>query len=1715
MSILVNAGKNIQTIGAVSPSPDQDHINLKIQEAADLLPKTIQSSPTPPPSTSWGLRSWFPFNQASKKNTQKDEIDNNSLEKPNEKKQDGLLTRFTNGVSEYLSPSFEIQFEDADIDFKRDEARLQLENQLESTPKLTKDAGVSDRIQNGFGAAFQAVKTTAENVGNVAWNVMEKVSENPIIQGLAAFSAGSPISNLADHEGLDEVGHAAGNLAQKAGDIAWNLLEAANESSVIQGLAAFSGGAAVNSIDQERFVMFSELAGQGAVKAGEMLIENGYGDHLVEAFKYFASTDINIEDETINHLIQLLKLTGSETFPKLLLDLCPNVILEIDKVAKEKLTLEQLKLWENNKLLVLNITHWMITTGTVKLFIYMEEHPLPQVKKIALEKKLNKSDELACYLFHFFSPKIATIEKEIQKNLDEGSLKLSEDPKERISQLKTFFNPIVKEFVTMSVGDTSKLSAAHNLIIEQIQSSIVNQMIKHFKIEKGTRSLEFEHIDLTHQSNDLRIILQNPEMFREINTVVEDIAKKLAAMGVESILDKLKSYPALIQYLTQKSQLQSYIQSFVHAILLKVITQHIKTCPAHLDKTLTPANIVEILLGAYVKGFKEAMPKVERARKIVDESQRNKKLRKIFRPLATELFNLIGNDIPFPFPSFTKDIFEQKVLGEIIPDLLAQQQEKWISRYEDYEKSKTKLNEILPGNHAVETSRVIAAMIGELIPHSLISERETFAGLMMKTAREQLTNLRLDNYIQDNKEALYEVVSKHIAEQNTPNASTQNDLNAYIKNNKAVVRNLVINHLKSNGEEQLLKLFEPSAEEVHTYLTANQEKLKGLLEKNLQAIGQGQAIKDLMAITTPIAQAVILKTLANIYEEANKIDGYKDKNGLPTVLPKLGLRFLNVAAEYIETINKIFIRKRVHAIHRVSHEELIREFGDKLHEGVPRSPEALEARKRLIILKEKDSRDIKSLKQAKTRLKSAQNRNRLDDIKLAEANLDRIRARRAATKREIKKANDIIDPVRKANMVKVLQGILEFAKMIHPDDLIPSELKTGLLPDLGVTFIKKAVDEHTINLCLDKILKIVEDVSNDGGLERLVYDPPEDETQRLIDLALGRFLLLYLKSAPISATYAIFQLKDIREGTAGALGSLFRQKLGHDLKLLELIDNGLKSLVPNLAKGEWNVDENNQPKFQGLNVGDPNEVQFNIAKTIEEIEAEDIKLDQERKDVKRNLNKQLGKTVSSQMKNLIKGKQIALWESILKSLILLVGGELEEEEAAPGKIRSEKTHHGLWLQLHETIEEKIEESFLGDFGLTIKELLDNACRFFLFTMIGSVLKAICPPIANSLWWIFEQVISWRCSGMLKSLRMEITETLWLELIDNAIEILNNPNDSDATEEVNAALQNAQKWTEQNEELIRIGEQDAYVSKAKREIIRLRQELSEAASQPNTNFGRLSHMAQELMAYVSHADRTPLVGNAIPLKELPVDNPEIMKGYEILSETYGAVKIKGDGHCLFRAVGTGIFMNIVQEGEAAKRGLSEKIANYITNQEEFVTFNEIMDSLFHPEQPMSVQEVMSEKVKSDLIVKILREVACKFNQANPKQVKDIIQGIEGMTLEQYFEAMASMTQHKMGDEPEIAALAKALDIPLKVLNVRAIGNNEQGISEYNTQNREGDEKTKVALLFASEHYNLAISKAFLLQDTAMDLQAIEEEVTTNKELDDGDSTLIQEVQKQEM
>jgi len=227
-----------------------------------------------------------------------------------------------------------------------------------------------------------------------------------------------------------------------------------------------------------------------------------------------------------------------------------------------------------------------------------------------------------------------------------------------------------------------------------------------------------------------------------------------------------------------------------------------------------------------------------------------------------------------------------------------------------------------------------------------------------------------------------------------------------------------------------------------------------------------------------------------------------------------------------------------------------------------------------------------------------------------------------------------------------------------------------------------------------------------------------------------------------------------------------------------------------------------------------------------------------------------------------------------------------------------------------------------------------------------------------------------------------------------------------------------------------------------------------------------------------ADERPFIGKKTSLGEIAGQYARgfVKAGLELLSPYFTMSPTRGDGHCLFRAVGYGL-VNYIEESSPAKidellKTLSSSVASLKIKSlsSKFSHVVELARSIHGKKR--SAAEVMNSKEDSDRIVSFLRDLACEYNRKNSTDVFESYAAVTDANKEQYLANMKDMRKAELGGEPEIKALEKTLGIHLAICDTPAVGKKQLRPETLLKESQNKNAHTSLFLLYRPGHYDIA-------------------------------------------
>lgn len=1148
-----------------------------------------------------------------------------------------------------------------------------------------------------------------------------------------------------------------------------------------------------------------------------------------------------------------------------------------------------------------------------------------------------------------------------------------EDP-----EFVAMFKPLSDKMLAMAGLDKPENFPAAGMVRAVALPAIADGIPK--LLAKGYRDMANAPKDRVQYQARLRQVLNPNEsqegvLAQKSETVAQHLEKLCGFMAgsITKVVTKYLNGNTPLK-MEKDSQAQAvwgdFVKKNLETLLLKVMVNYAERTPEVIrapegghPKALLPANMVVRLADVMGKKLKEAKPRMDNAEKIVDPKLRNKAMRKAMRPLANELLSMFG---PKEKESLLKDLPLPMAAGEqvltalekqLLPDLLVEMYQDTTAWEREVGACREQLFAYYKTTHVQEACHVIAQYVADFVPHLLSTSHEDLAATIFK------------------------VLEKQLAESGITEA---NELTAYLK--------------------------------------SHPEEVMALLAENMKALGESQdpAIKALNPVIHDQMEAVLLKVFANlskkIYDKENPAGAHYQQE----FLSNAAISLMKVMSDHLRKVNSVQRRNGVNHAHELSQEQLLKAFGSALHGGVPNSPEALQAQKKIAEAKQIIRAELKVIQKGRPE------------------NLAEARRKIKAAKAVIKKEQEIVNESRKKNFfIPFTNELMKLLEIDDPNNLpfpapireeILELVKNNLLPEVLMKLYELILDPNTLNKIvlntLDTFNETMEQIAreekeNPGRVS--VQDPvPEDDLQKKMNLACGQLVLEMVEMMPNSLTNKFFKSEGIRKMAAEKVGEAVRRQLSQNWTMMKIIDKGIVSGLPNFRDGEWEGKAGQEvftAKKFSVETGEKQAVtealKFSFPKTEAEIEADDIKKMLDEEVTARKVKRTMVKTVTKQAKTHMKAAFVDKWRTF-----------------------------------QSFVDTKIEKLF-GSKGKAVKDFCDKICSAVVFTGLGTVLKIIGWPIYKATWFLIELYIGHRAKHILKNMHMSIHENMLYKASETILDALQTKDSGNSTNLVDQIILNTER------------------RKARNQIAELRRQREDSSSD----------LEDLLIKDMKFEDvQRSLMGSAVTPKVLAADHErKFMKlGLEAIEGQFKIYPIKGDGHCLFRSIAAGILLQFKQNGPGASEELFENIRKALSaNQRldmaaDIAKMKSIVQNLYSEEAPASVEMIMQDKDFSNEMVRILRRLACVYNREN--MTDTLLAEIEasGLTAGQYFKAMEDMDSKSMGGEPEIVALSQCFKKDIKSIDVEAIGRGDLSPDEF-----EGQNASDLFVLFRGEHFDLAV------------------------------------------
>lgn len=215
-----------------------------------------------------------------------------------------------------------------------------------------------------------------------------------------------------------------------------------------------------------------------------------------------------------------------------------------------------------------------------------------------------------------------------------------------------------------------------------------------------------------------------------------------------------------------------------------------------------------------------------------------------------------------------------------------------------------------------------------------------------------------------------------------------------------------------------------------------------------------------------------------------------------------------------------------------------------------------------------------------------------------------------------------------------------------------------------------------------------------------------------------------------------------------------------------------------------------------------------------------------------------------------------------------------------------------------------------------------------------------------------------------------------------------------------------------------------------------------------------------------------------IAEYDPEQPSLTKtGLQNLYPQFDFIRIKGDGHCQYRSIGTSLLYALAympyEQKQAKIEFLASQIDRLTGNQVDhpLQTMKEKVRSALEVSSPEFLNDVVYSDDLSDTIVHFLRILAAEEIQQNTPET--LLGELDGKPLKQYYAEMVNMELAKLGGQFELYALSRCLGFTINCFDASIY--NESTNYFVNSFGDYVAAKPSIDLLYRPGHYDLLISK----------------------------------------
>lgn len=993
----------------------------------------------------------------------------------------------------------------------------------------------------------------------------------------------------------------------------------------------------------------------------------------------------------------------------------------------------------------------------------------------------------------------------IQKRFQE-LVKENKDPV-KDPEFVAYFTPVVDKLMTLSglnEGQGAEVSPLFNGVGEMLLHAQGPKVLA--SMYRDLLSPQFSRADYEKRLKSFIDAQYSPEKSEEVAFQLQAVCHIVGEKTSKIVKKYLEKYKEQIPALGRPSIQEMWsdnAQSVVDNLVLKMIVNYAETIdpeitakPGEAQAALLPANIVAKIIKKCESQLPGLQAKVEEAQKIPEKKARKEALNEIFKPMAKELMQLTTLNPKEDLPLFKplREVAWDAIQDDILPDLLADMYvdtTTWQTHMEEY---RNKIQAMTKTTYIPEGCRVLATWIAEIMPPSLVADSDEIAEMVTKMAKK---NLEKDN----------------------PNNVSVEE---YLRVHEDEIKKLIINNIYgiAQGPDAPLNAVKP-------------------------------AIKNYM-------EAALLNAFASLTEHVHSIEDPTSPKYRDDFLLTTGMEILREATDYLQEINAVTEKAGKSAAYKVDNETMLLKFGKRLpgeelpgvrlHKGVPVSDKAMAARKQI-----KESNKILAREQKK--LAKLKNPRQIQATRsIIEAESLKLKAAKKVLKEH--RLEEFFKPL--ADRLLHLANIKgpedlsvpspareELWKALH-DDIIPEAL-SKMFDELmnprtrnkmiieGSDAMIKAIESSKVTPIqliyklekLDKkIIKWEHDVKNlefakaeaqrkgnlkkageitskldeiDGklreikksqgmtirNLEKYLTKKPgdkakhEDKVQSDLNQSCGELLVELMGLLPASLTKSIFKIEKVQNLSAESLGEVFRKTLSEEFTLVKIMDKGLASGIKSLQPGVWEGPPEAavfQPMRKtkgpdGQTILEPSEINVKkIPTTMEEKEAHRLK----------KVLKEEATAKEAKKKMVEAGHKVASY-SLSKGY-----------EKSIGRIVNFVISPWHWMHEQSNI---LIEKHLGNKPLRIKQFCDYLFHKILITPLEVLATIILYPLKTAFWGLVDLYIGHKADSVIKSMNMDIHESLLYQLTEVLVTALEKKDTNEAQDLIQNYLHKRASTTE--------------------------------------------------------------------------------------------------------------------------------------------------------------------------------------------------------------------------------------------------------------------------------------------------------------------------------